>query len=112
MTITEHSSKITTKPVLCSDFVYKEKSRYERKGYGLLVASAIALTFFIGVPVLGHTYWADLLAWQDRHELSYTMLLLLVGSVLHNTIHLGANLVYWVFYHFEIPFIERYKSND
>lgn len=27
-------------------------------------------------------------------------------------IHLGANLVYYVFYHYEFSFIERYKSND
>lgn len=39
-------------------------------------------------------------------------MLLIVGTTLHNVIHLGANLIYWVFYHFEFPFIERYKSND
>lgn len=48
---------------MCSNFVYKEKSRYERKGYGLFVAAAIALTFFIGVPALGEAYWGDLLRW-------------------------------------------------
>lgn len=33
-------------------------------------------------------------------------------ACLHNLIHLGCNLVYWLFYHFQFPFIERYKSND
>lgn len=44
--------------------------------------------------------------------MSYTVLLLMVGAGLHNVIHLVGNCVYYVFYHFEIPFIERYKSND
>lgn len=39
--------------------------------------------------------------------------MLLIGAVfLHNIIHIGGNVIYQVFYHFEIPFIERYKSND
>lgn len=35
-----------------------------------------------------------------------------VNIISHNIIHLGANLVYWVFYRYEFPFIERYKSNE
>ena len=38
--------------------------------------------------------------------------MLALSLTFHNTLHLGANLTYWVFYHFEFPFIERYKSND
>ena len=37
---------------------------------------------------------------------------LAVAVAIHNITHLAGNLVYWVFYHFEIPFIERYKSSD
>lgn len=50
---------------LCSSFVRKEKSRYVRKGYGLIVATIIALSFFLGVPELGRRAWPSLLAWQE-----------------------------------------------
>jgi len=29
----------------------------------------------------------------------------------HNLIHLVCNLVYYMYYHFEFPWIERYKNN-
>jgi len=97
---------------VCADFAQKEKSRYERKGYGLIVAVCIALGFFIGVPYLGKLYWPYLLQWQDDYNLSYTWVLLTVAISLHNLVHLGGNLVYCVFYTYEFSFIERYKSND
>lgn len=64
------------------------------------------------MPEIGRLGWPHLLEWQSANNLSYTVVLLVCALSLHNLIHLGANLVYWVFYHFEIPFIERYKSND
>ena len=112
MTISEYQKKSAKGDILCSNFVRKEKSRYERKGYGLLVAAAIALSFFLGIPELGKLGWPYLLEWQASKELSDTYIMVMILTFLHNAIHLGGNLVYWVFYHFEIPFIERYKSND
>jgi len=106
------TSEKTKKDVLCSNFARKEKSRYERKGYGLIVAAIIAISFFFGFPYIGAYIWPHLLKWQEDNQLSYTTLMLLIAISLHNVIHLGANLVYYIFYHFEIPFIERYKSND
>lgn len=51
------------RPPLCSSFARKEKSRYERKGFGLAFAAAIALGFFLGVPELGKWVWPKVLAW-------------------------------------------------
>jgi len=31
---------------------------------------------------------------------------------IHNILEIVCNLTYWVFYHFEFPFIDRYKNND
>ena len=108
MTISEHAKKA----VFCSKFVNKEKSRYERKGYGLIVATCIAIGFFFGIPRIGALFWPNLLKWQEDYEIGYTAVMLIATTLLHNVIHIGANLIYYVFYHFEIPFIERYKSND
>jgi hypothetical protein len=41
----------------CNQLVIKEKIRYQRKGYGLIVASLIALAFYNGVPYLGKMFW-------------------------------------------------------
>ena len=113
MTISETQKKSANRgDVLCSNFVRKEASRYERKGYGLLVSLFIAVTFFLGVPELGRVGWPYLLECQAAYNISDTAILLIVVTFLHNFIHFGANLVYWGFYHYEIPFIERYKSND
>ena len=96
----------------CTQIVKNEKQRYQRKGYGLIVATAIFFSFFIGVPFIFKAYWGDILEFKQRHAISYNMMYLGVVLMLHNVIHIGANLVYWVFYHYEFAFIERYKSNE
>ena len=83
---------------LCSEFAFKEKSRYERKGYGLFVAICIAIGFFLGVPYFGRQLWPYLLNWQKDNQLSDTTVFLIFACGLHNLIHIGANLIYWVFY--------------
>ena len=45
----------------------KEKSRYERKGYGLIFAFLIAFGFFMGVPELGKRYWHLVLEVQQHY---------------------------------------------
>lgn len=64
------------------------------------------------MPEIGRIGWPYILEWQAANDLSYTTVLLICALTLHNGAHLGANLVYWVFYHYEFPIIERYKSND
>ena len=95
----------------CNQIVTKERLRYERKGYGLIFAFLIFFSFFIGVPYVSNLFWSDFMRLKEEYQISYTCLYLGVNMFLHNLIHLGANLVYWVFYHFEFSFIERYKSN-
>lgn len=66
----------------------------------------------MGVPYFATYFWSDVLRIKDEHNISYTQFYIGFNVFLHNFIHLGANLVYWVFYHFEFSFIERYKSNE
>jgi hypothetical protein len=37
--------------------VKKEKTRYERKGFGLIFAILFALAFAVGIPVAAQSYW-------------------------------------------------------
>jgi len=50
----------------------EEKSRYKRKGYGLIFASIFALSFFIGIPTIYSTViWPEFIALKDKYELNY-----------------------------------------
>ena len=64
------------------------------------------------MPYFGKMAWPHFLDFWERHELSYTTVFLGVNIALHNIIHLGANAVYYIFYHYEFAVIERYKNND
>jgi len=100
------------KQVFFRKILGNEKIRYERKGFGLFFASLSALAFFLGMPILIENYWPSVLKWSQDNEMSYLKLYLLFGIGLHNGIHVIGNLICWFFYHFEFPFIERYKVND
>ena len=56
-----NSSKPKHSKTLCSEFVGREKTRYERKGYGLFVAFLIAVAFFLGMPRVGQAVWPHVL---------------------------------------------------
>jgi len=78
----------------------------------LIVAALIFISFFVGVPYFADKYWPAILELKDHYGVTYNQMYLGVNITMHNTIHLCANLVYWVFYHNEFSFIERYKSNE
>jgi len=96
----------------CHQFMHKEVVRYERKGYGLIVALLIFVGFFTGVPYFGRIVWPHLLEIWKEKDLAYTTVFLGISTSLHNLTHFGANAIYYMFYHYEFPFIERYKSNS
>ena len=43
--------------------------------------------------------------------MSYITFYMVWNIVQHNLIHLVANIVYYIYYRYEFPFIERYKTN-
>merc|ERR1719181_527160 len=97
----------------CENFLNSEKVRYKRKGYGLIVASLIALAFFHGVPnVLGKHLWPEFLKFKEDYQLSYATFFVGWSIIQHNLITLIGNLCYYIFYHYEFEFTERYKSNS
>lgn len=95
----------------CGKFITKEARRYERKGFGLVFAALQAIAFFCGVPYLARQYWPAVLEWKESYELSYTSFFLMWSLTQHNLVHLICHLGYYVYYRFEIPCIERYKTN-
>ena len=61
---------------------------------------------------MGETIWPHILNWKNENQLTYTTFFLIIVTFIHNFVHIMANFVYWIFYHFEFTFIERYRSND
>ena len=41
----------------CSAFLSKERVRYERKGFGIIVAALLTASYFFGMPALARMYW-------------------------------------------------------
>ena len=72
----------------------------------------IAISFFLAVPHYGRQLWPQVLEYWDKNNLSYTTVFLGIGLNIHNSLHFIHHSVYYIFYHFEFPFIERYKCND
>ena len=97
---------------LMQKLIKSEKTRYERKGYGLFVACLTAASFFLGYPLLCQKYWPVILEWEQENNLGYFWVNFILGIGLHNTIYWGSNAFYWFLYHNEFAFIERYKIND
>ena len=92
-------------------FITREKLRYRRKGYGLITATIIALSFFYGVPKLAQKYWPAIIQFKSAHEMSFTNFFMAWNILQHNLIHLVCNLCFYVLYSNEYAWVERYKTN-
>lgn len=111
-TIQESISQPENNDMFLRKILRQETSRYERKGYGLIVAFLITAAWFIGYPIIARALWPQVLQYQEENQLSYVALHLGISTIFHNSCHFGMNLIYWAFYHFEWDFFMRYKCND
>ena len=93
-------------------FLQREVTRYERKGYGLVFAAVMFISFFLVVPHYGRVLWPKMLEYWEQNGWNYTTVFLAVNTTSHNINHLLHHSIYYVFYRNEFPFIERYKCND
>jgi len=85
--------------------IQEEENRYKRKGYGLISASVLALTFFYAAPYVGQEVWPTLLRWFPTPVSLY----ICVGLGVQVLVLAITNLTLWLVYHLEWPFFERYK---
>jgi len=82
-----------------------EKIRYNRKGYGLIVATLITLTWFLIIPNLAQYIWP----YKIENKIAFFFIF---SYVLHEVVFLLDNFVMWIIYKLELPFFERYKCDD
>lgn len=78
-----------------------------------MFAALFAISFFVGVPtIFAQIIWPEIMALKESYELCYGCFFVMYSIFQHNLISWTANLIYYIFYHFEFDFIERYKSNS
>ena len=81
-----------------------EKTRYIRKGYGLIMAILITLGWFLFVPKLVQRIWP--------YEIENQAITFLLSYTVHEAAFIIMNFVMWILYNLEWSFIERYKVLD
>jgi sterol desaturase/sphingolipid hydroxylase (fatty acid hydroxylase superfamily) len=83
----------------------KEKVRYHRKGYGLIFASVIVVSWFIFLPQLLPYFWPSYI--ENPSNFAF-----IAGMVIHEGFFILINLSFFIIYKLEIDFFERYKTHD
>jgi len=95
-------SNDTVEKVLKNDTV-----RYVRKGYGIILAGLITISFFFLLPSLIKNYlWEHILSIGDKNYI--------YGSTVygvHEIMFITSNLMMWFIYTQKIPFFENYRIN-
>jgi hypothetical protein len=76
-TITEKKSNLagtsiiyhkSVTPRACDNFMKDERSRYKRKGFGLMFAALFAVSFFMGVPTIyAQLIWPEIMALKEYY---------------------------------------------
>ncbi|CAK88518.1 unnamed protein product (macronuclear) [Paramecium tetraurelia] len=88
------------------DAIQKDKNRYVRKGYGLIVAIFIALSTYLTVPhimLFVHSYL------EGMEEIK---IFLLVQLSTTNLSYVIGNIYMYIIYSLKLPFFERYKVDN
>ena len=92
--------------------IHSEETRYIRKGYGLISASVIAVSFFYFSPILMQMYWPAVLELLEQNKWVEWKFVIISLVIWHAFWVLASNLFMWTIYHLELPFFERYKINS
>jgi methylsterol monooxygenase/4-alpha-methyl-delta7-sterol-4alpha-methyl oxidase len=81
--------------------------RYSRKGYGLISAFLLTLSFFYLVPQFFKMIWPVLLKNMSSNAIFFCFA---IG--LHSGVTLFSNIVMYVIYKIKLPFFERYRISE
>lgn len=97
--------KVSNADISMEEILDYEKIRYERKGYGLVTAILVTLSWFLLVPRLAVHLWPHKIENEG-------VFFFLTSYVTHEGIFIMANMVLWIIYKLEWTFFERYKVHD
>jgi sterol desaturase/sphingolipid hydroxylase (fatty acid hydroxylase superfamily) len=99
------SSSSSLGEIKIEDVLDYERSRYSRKGYGLIMASLMTFCWFIFVPQILPFIWPK----QIENEGKFFFFASIIN---HLGIFIICNFVMWIIYKLEWDFFERYKTHD
>ena len=88
-----------------------EERRYKRKGYGLISAIAIAMSFFFLGPEFLRAVWPPIYEAIKASQWEEWRSILMIVMVWNSFWFIFSQLAMWLIYHLEHPFFERYKVN-
>lgn len=92
------------------DYAKYEKTRYKRKGYGLIFAILITIAFFLIGPEIVKKIFLKIYPGEDKVNPSYWALMYMY--LLHILIFSTINIFYCVIYKSNMNFFEKYKINN
>ncbi|CDW78371.1 sterol desaturase family protein [Stylonychia lemnae] len=93
-----------------SQIFVNEENTFQQKGLGLLVAATISATYFLAMPYIGKEYiWPRFLELDDYLQWPKWKMYFVISMIFTLTFIPFANFVYYLIYHFELPFFEQYK---
>jgi len=87
--------------------IRNDSVRYQRKGYGLIFAIIITLSFFFVLPVVVREIWPDVTTQQQK-----TIIYIVTIFSFHSGIYLIANLAMYAIYVIKLPFFEKYRISS
>lgn len=92
------------------DLIGREKARYQQKGFGLVVSILTLIGWPIAWCHIMEKLWPICLTFVETHGIPVHHFSSTVGLLFHFSIHVFLYTVYYILYHFEFSFFDRYKS--
>jgi hypothetical protein len=90
------------------DVFDNDRIRYRRKGYGLILAGVLFIAFFVILPLAGEELYRSIIETGISTNLLYLLSSIIVHQGVFIIANMWLNLIYWL----ELPFFERYKTNN
>lgn len=90
-----------------TDIFKNDTVRYQQKGFGLIIATIIALAYIYITPQVFRLFWPCLL-----NNVSNGIIFFTFAFGTHSVTYIISNLVMWMIYKIKLPFFERYRIYD
>jgi sterol desaturase/sphingolipid hydroxylase (fatty acid hydroxylase superfamily) len=95
-----------TEESFVEDVLKKEKTRYQRKGYGIIIGFFLTVGYFFFFPKLLEYFWPEI---PEERQGAYFFYYAIAS---HVSSFLFINLFFYVIYKLELDYFERYKVNN
>jgi hypothetical protein len=99
----EYTVSDTSNYISLKEMVNNDQVRYQKKGYGIVIAVLLTIAFFAGAPEFYK------IIWPKMAELSIAQKYFFLMIPSHVAVYVIVNAIMWVIYKMKVPFFEQYK---